>query len=133
MQLQIYARPYETILNNQIEHLTILIPLIILYAGLLFYSGKLPDNGFAGLVTAVVFILFAVAIILILYVFYEQFRLMYFQHTEKGVRSSISFLMYAEIGEQKIGGRAKSIGREAVWTVLYANGSLFVCSIRSYR
>jgi hypothetical protein len=38
--MQVWAAPYELKVNNQLEFISIIVPLIILYAGLLFLSGK---------------------------------------------------------------------------------------------
>ncbi len=66
IQLQVIARPFETVINNRVEYLSIAIPLIVLYCGLLFYSGKLDTGFMTNFITYMVLVLFAVGLAVLL-------------------------------------------------------------------
>lgn len=76
-----YARPFEVPVNNRLEYISIVVPLIILYGGLLFYSGKV-DSTTETVITVFLITLFCVAAILIIAALYNHIRLLYAKITK---------------------------------------------------
>ena len=71
-----FARPFENTTNNRLEYVSIVVPLIILYSGLLFYSEKI-DTTTERVVTGLVIALFCIAVILIATAVYHHLILLY--------------------------------------------------------
>jgi hypothetical protein len=60
-----------------VEYLSIAIPLILLYAGLLFYSNKLPNGIATTFISGIVIALFILAGVMILIAIYQRVLLLW--------------------------------------------------------
>lgn len=69
-------------MNNKLEYLSILVPLVILFTGLLFYSERLPNQDAAHIISGFVLAFVVIVALLlviniyhqILFIFAEKFK-----------------------------------------------------------
>ena len=90
LQMQNFWKPFSTKNNNRIEYISILVPLVILFSGLLFYSGRLPDQTSTHVISGFVLALLIIAVILIVAALYQHGLYFYYEK----FRKQVSFLNY---------------------------------------
>ena len=69
--------------SNRLEYLSIVIPLIILFSGLLFYSQKIPSESATHTLAGFVVAFIIIAVILIAVSLYGQLMFLYHQLSKK--------------------------------------------------